>query len=484
MADRLTPLDATFLELEEADDSAHMHIGAIMVFDGEGRPAPTRQELCAHLDQRLVLLPRYSQRLSRPYTGGLRWPEWQDDPGFDLLAHVTRAALPSPGGHEELADWASRFFSERLDRLRPLWEMVIIEGLQDGRWALATKTHHCMVDGVGSVDVGTVLLDDEPRRGTRGVRRAVDGPAGPERTTGISGSRIAQAWSGLLPVESVAHAAQMGAHGMMHPREALRGARAALEMIAREELVAAPRTSLNRPIGTHRRFDAVAIPLADLRAIRTGLGGTVNDAVLTIVAGAVRELLITRGELPPEGGLRAMVPMNVRAAGERLALGNRISSLFIDLPVSEPDPARRHMETTARSHALKADGAQAAGTSAVLDLAGLAPPALHSTIAQALYATRLFNLTITNVPGPQQTLYVLGAPLREVYPLVPLAAEHALGVAIFSYDGDAYFGVVADRDTVPDMQVVLDALTREAGDLLEAARSGHDHAAYIRADAE
>ncbi|HMD56610.1 MAG TPA: wax ester/triacylglycerol synthase family O-acyltransferase [Solirubrobacteraceae bacterium] len=485
MGHRLTALDATFLELEEADESAHMHIGAIMVFDAsEHGHVPSRAELCAHLGRRLGRLPRYSERLSRPHTGGLTWPEWQPDPCFALSEHVRRAALPAPGGHEELAEWASGFFSQRLDRHRALWDMAIVEGLSDGRWALATKTHHCMVDGVGSVDVGHLILDTEPdasalRGPPRRTRRRAAKPAvEPADSDGALGGeepgalgRLAHAWGGLLPVDAVAHAAQMGAHGALHPREALFNARAAVAMILTEELKAAPHTSLNRPIGTERRFDVVQIPLDDLRAIRGALGGTINDVILAVVAGAVRELLVSRGELPPEQGLRAMVPMNVRAASEHLALGNRVSSLFIELPVSEPDAERRYRETSARSLALKAGGQQAAGTTAVIEFAALAPPILHSTIAQALYANRLFNITITNVPGPQQTLYAFGSPLREIHPLVPLAAEHALGVAIVSYDGDAFVGVVADRDTVPDMPVMLGAVRRSVEELLAAALS-------------
>ena len=223
------------------------------------------------------------------------------------------------------------------------------------------------------------------------------------------------------------------------------------------------------PIGTRRRFEVVRIPLDDLRAIKNSLGGTINDVVLTITASGLRALLLGRGESLPAQGLRAMVPMNVRMASEQLALGNKISSLFLDLPVAEPDGLERYFEIVARSHALKSEGAQAAGTIGVMEISGLAPPVVHSTIARALYATRLFNVTITNVPGPQQTLYAFGAPLREVRPLVPLAAEHAVGVAIVSYDGNAFFGVVADRDVVADLDVMLEAMRSSASELLAAA---------------
>ncbi len=489
MSEHLSALDATFLELEQADESAHMHIGTIMVFD----PRPdggshSREELCQHLVSRLAELPRSRQRLSQPHTGGLSWPEWEEDPAFDIGRHVARAALPAPGGDEELGEWASGFFSVRLDRHRPLWEMALVEGLADGRWALATKTHHCMVDGVGSVDVGHLLLDVTPDA-------APAAPSSPSAASGASGGHapssldvhrptsaaqpsasgslasLARAWAGLLPVETILHAAQMGAHGVLHPREALRSARAALSIIVHEELRAAPHTSLNGPIGTRRRFDVVRVPLADLKEIKSSLGGTVNDVVLTATTSGLRALLESRGEALPAGGLRAMVPMNLRAASEHLALGNRISSLYVELPVAEADPVRRYHETVARAKSLKSDGQQAAGATAMIEITALAPPVIHATIAQALYATRLFNVTVTNVPGPQQTLYAFGAPMREVYPLVPLAAEHAVGVAAASYDGNVFFGVVADRDTVPDLEVLLSAVGASIGELLAVARA-------------
>lgn len=494
MGARLSALDATFLELEEADDSAHMHIGAVMVFEPPpGGQPPSREQLRQHLAERLTQLPRYRQRLSQTRTGGLSWPEWQDDPAHDPGRHLTRAALPAPGGSDELAEWASEFFSKRLDRRRPLWEIAIVEGLADGRWALAHKTHHCLVDGVGSVDVADVLFDSQPDAhgppaGARITRRArPDGgtraaahaepetPDSPDaHGTGHDSERtlrsVARAAEARLGVDTIVNAARFGAHNTLHPREALGRARAAIDMIVREELKGAPHTSLNQPIGTRRRFEVVRVPLADLKAIRSALGGTVNDVVLTATAGGLRALLRSRGEPLPAQGLRAMVPMNVRDAGERLALGNRVSSLFVDLPVAPAELAARHRETVARSQALKSTG-QAQGSAAVIEIAGLAPPVLHATLARSLYATRLFNLTVTNVPGAPCTLYAFGAPLREVHPLVPLAAEHALGVAALSYDGNVFLGVVADPDQVPDLAVFIDAMRSSIEQLLAAARA-------------
>lgn len=481
MADHLTALDATFLELEQSDESAHMHIGAIMVFDP--RPeggAPGHEDFCAVLEGRLGSLPRYSQRLSQPRTGGMHWPEWEADPGFDVRRHVTRAALPAPGGERELAEWSSAFFSQRLDRRRPLWEMAVVEGLEGGRWALASKTHHCMVDGVGSVDVGHLLLDAtaDPSPTETGRRLPDPAPGAPEpaaadppRRRGLASplERLARAWEGLVPTESIAETARKSAHGIAHPRETLYNAREAVSMVLRDEVVSAPMTSLNEPIGGVRRFEALPISLEQLRETKNGLGGTINDVVLTITAAGLRALLAARGEELPEQGLRAMVPMNIRLASERLALGNKVSSLFVDLPVAEEGLLERYEETARRSAALKGDGGAAAGASTVIELAGLAPPVLHATIAQALYARRLFNLTITNVPGPQATLYAHGCALQEIRPLVPLAADHAVGVACVSYDGTVCFGIVADPDSVPDLDVMLGGMRESASELHAAA---------------
>jgi len=474
MTEHLTALDATFLELEQADESAHMHIGGIMLFEGE---PPSHEEFCEGLAERLHVLPRYRQRLSEPRTGGMGWPEWLEDAKFDVRRHVTRAALPAPGGERELQNWVSEFFSRRLDRGRPLWEMVMLEGLDGGGWALATKTHHCMVDGVGSIDVGHLLLDTSPERTrwSEDEHRAAGAPEQPESPPAGSGiplvgaiGRLGRAWGSLVPFESIRGAVQMSTHGVMHPRDALHSAMAAAEMIVRDELRAAPQVSFNERMGVRRRFEVVRVPLDDMRAIKNALGGTINDVALTISASGLRALLLSRGESLPDAGLRAMVPMNIRLASEHLALGNKVSMLFIDLPVADADLLARYRETSAHSSALKQDGVAADGTTAVIELAGLAPPVLHASVAQALFAKRLFNVTVTNVPGPQQTLYAHGSALREIHPLVPLAAEHAVGVAILSYDGIAFFGVVADPDAVPDLDVMLDGMRACAGELLAA----------------
>jgi WS/DGAT/MGAT family acyltransferase len=251
-------------------------------------------------------------------------------------------------------------------------------------------------------------------------------------------------------------------------REALHAARALVEVIVRDELIAAPRTSLNVPIGGKRRLGVAAVSLEEIKQIKNALGGTVNDVVLALTVGAIRRLLISRGEEPPEAGLRAMVPVNVRTSGEQLALGNKVSSLFVRLPVAEADPLVRYRLQLREAESLKS-GDEALGTATMIDVSSLAPPILHSTLARSMYATRLFNLTITNVPGPQQPLYALGARMRTVWPIVPLAAEHALGLAVLSYDGELFFTFNADRDTVHDLDVVLAGVRDSLSQLRELA---------------
>jgi diacylglycerol O-acyltransferase len=460
MTDTLSALDATFLELEQQDEGALMSIGGVMVFDPvPGGGVPTVEDVCAYLAPRLAQLPRYSQRLSSTRTGGLAWPHWEDDERFEIRAHVGHAALPAPGTSVELCDWAADFYSHRLDRTRPLWEMVLIDGLEHGRWALAHKTHHCLVDGVGSVNVAYLLLDTEPA--------ASEPPSPPAHTDPGVPSPLPRPPQPLVQATRAgARAAGAGLRATLHPREALTRSRALAELIVRDEVVGAPDSSLNVAIGSTRRFASVTVPLAELKAISRELGGSVNDAVLAACTSGLRQLLLGRGERPPRQGLRAMVPMNVRDASERLALGNRISSLFVDLPVAEPVAHARHRQIAAATARLKASGA-AQGASAMLDLAALAPPVLHATLARSLYATRLFNVTITNVPGPQLPLYAFGARLREVQPLVPLAAGHAVGIAIFSYNGLVCFGVTADSESMPDLAVLAYGIEEGVEELLE-----------------
>ena len=445
MPERLTALDATFLELEEADEAAHMHIGAVMVFDPlPGGGAPSRKQIADQLSERLGLLPRYRQRLSERHTGGLRWPVWENARDFNAADHVRREALPWPGGEAALREWTGEFFSHRLDRSRPLWEAVLLEGLEGDRWALASKTHHCMVDGVGSVDVTHLLLDADPDPVP--VREPAVAVLSDPPDNGHE-----RFWS--APPALAGRAARAGLDAALHPGklvDAFEHSKAAVELLIRDELVGAPHSSVNRSIGAHRRYAVVRAELDQIKTIKDTLGGTVNDVALAVVTAGLRRLLLVRGEELPAAGLRAMVPMNLRDASEHLSLGNKITSLFVDLPVAISDPLSRYVKARDEAENLKS-GTQATGTATLIDLTALAPPVLHATLARSLYATRLFNVTVTNVPGPQQTLYAFGAALREVWPLVPLASEHAIGVAIVSYDGHVIFGINADRDGTPDI---------------------------------
>ncbi|MGZ6693177.1 MAG: wax ester/triacylglycerol synthase domain-containing protein, partial [Solirubrobacteraceae bacterium] len=330
--DQLTALDATFLELEQADDSALMHIGGALVFDplpDGGTPAIGKVR--EHLEHRLDMLPRYRQKLDVPRTGGLSWPSWERDQRFEIEAHVRHATLPSPGDEREFLDWISDFYSHRLDRSRPLWEMALLDGLAHGRWAVVWKTHHCLVDGVGSVDIVHLLLDADPT------------PREPSAPHPAPASASDEASHGWLPYPPAAvgqaasagiAAARAGAHALMHPREALEHSRAVIDLLVRDELIAAPRSSLNVPIGATRKIATVHVELDQLQKVRSALGGKVNDVVLCAATGALRALLLARGEDPPRQGLRAMVPVNIRHEGDHGELGNKVSTLFVELAVA------------------------------------------------------------------------------------------------------------------------------------------------------
>ncbi len=486
MEDQLTALDATFLELEEADQSAHMHIGGVMLLEPQpGGGAPPIGQIRQDVVDRLPDLPRYTQRLSTPHTGGLHWPSWEEDRRFRVEQHVRIAGLPAPGGVDELMEWAGEYYSQRLDRSKPLWEIVVLE-LADGRWALVTKTHHCMIDGVGSVDMATTLLDTtpEPRAPHNGASNGRP-PAShpntvetPRRGLRHTASLIAKPYlfvgnAALRTTQAGLRAAESALGMATHPsraREAAHRSRALAELIVKDELVAAPECSLNRPIGAGRQLAVITVRLDELKEIKNSLGGTLNDVVLTAAAGGFRRLLTERGEMVSEPGLRAMVPMNIRTAADHLAMGNRISSLFVHLPVGAADPAERYRLQVEETETLKS-GTQHEGSSVLLNIGNHMPPVLHSFLARSLFATRLFNVTITNVPGPQIPLYYFGSKVQEIWPLVPIAASHAIGLAVFSYDGRLFFCINADRDTVPDLDVLNVGIAESLAELGELAKS-------------
>jgi diacylglycerol O-acyltransferase len=477
--DALTALDATFLELEQSDDSALMHIGGALLFAPlAGGDTPTIERVREHLYRRLDLLPRYRQKLSTPRTGGLSWPSWEPDQRFDVAAHVRHATLSSPGTETDFLDWISDFYSHRLDRSRPLWEIVLLDGLAADRWALVCKTHHCLVDGAGSVDASDLLLDTEPAPGQ---------PSALHTERAVACAENGSGWLHLpAPIGVVADAgltaARGSVHGLMHPREALERSRAVLDLLVRDELIAAPSSSLNVPIGATRRITTVHVELDELQKVRSALGGKINDVVLSAATGGLRALLLARGEDPPRHGLRAMVPVNIRHQEDHGELGNQVSSLFVDLPVAEADPLRRY-EFVSDTTEKRKRGGQALAASMVTGLTEFAPPVLHVGLARSLFAKRLFNLTITNVPASPRRLYAFGAPMVDIVPIVPLAAEHAIAIAVVSYAGGMTFGVSADRATMPDLDVLREGIMTSLLELADLAQAtGHRQSATARGD--
>ncbi|MGN6258096.1 MAG: WS/DGAT/MGAT family O-acyltransferase [Solirubrobacterales bacterium] len=456
---QLSPLDAAFLELEEADEAAHMHIGWALVFDPvPGGERPSLEQLRDQVRERLEALPRFRRRLSSPRVGRFSLPAWEPAPDLDPGELIRRATLPAPGGEAELMEWLGDFFSHRLDRSRPLWETTLLEGLEGGRWALVSKVHHCLIDGISGAEVATILLDVEAEPAPEATTLA-DIVASPQEGDSDLG-RVSKL-RGM-----VGGAVRGGVDAVRHPRNLLSQSWAMAETLVRDELNSAPHTSLNETIGATRRFAAVEVPLEEAKRVKRELGGTVNDVVLAATAGGLRRLFEARGE--DVDHIRAMVPVSVRAAGESLALGNKVSSLFVDVAVAEPDPLLRYRKIAAASRKLKSGNA-VAGTDAVIKLAGLTPPAIQSIVARLMFTPRLFNVTITNVPASPITLYCQGAPMRRVVPLVPIFSGHAVGVAVVSYDGALTFGLNADRDAVPDLEAMRAGIEESLAELRQLA---------------
>ena len=456
---RLTGLDSSFLHLER--DSAHMHVAGCMVFEG---PAPSHEDLLEQIDSRLHLVPRYRQRLAFvPFNQGR--PVWVDDPHFKASFHVRHTALPRPGGDDELQRLAGRVFSQPLDRSRALWELWLVEGLADGRFALLSKTHHALVDGVSGVDIATVLFDSSPDP------MPVAAPEGewvprplPSGTQLLADALIERA---VMPAEI--------ARGV---RAALRGPRAVggrvaqslagLGAMAMTGLQAAPTSPFNVRIGPHRRFAWVQGELAEFKAVKNALGGTVNDVVLAVVAGGLGRYMRLHGYSTDDVVLRAMVPVSVRADVEHGALGNRVAAMWAPLPVGVTDPVARLQTISAAMNDVKASG-QAVGAEVLTALSGFAPPTIMAQAARLQARQRLFNLVVTNIPGPQHPLYILGRELIALYPMVPLAENTALGIAIMSYNGQLNFGLTADFDTLADVETLVDELTAAIEELVGAA---------------
>jgi diacylglycerol O-acyltransferase / wax synthase len=465
--DRLSPLDASFLFAE--DRTRAMHVGGVMTFAPAGDPDPEPGDFdmdafAALIGRRLALVPRFRQKV-REVPGHLGLPVWVDDPDFDLAYHVRRSALPRPGTDEQLRALVGRLIARRLDRARPLWEIYLVEGLHDGRFAVVTKTHHAMVDGLASMDVGALLLDTtpEPRETAVDEWRPAPAPSALELAT----DAVLEAWRRPRTVLDVAARAGSDA------REVVVGIERAMATLASAG-TGRPVHPLNTVTGEQRRFATARTTLADHRAVRAALGGTVNDVVLAVVTGALRRWMMTRGEpLTAGASVRALVPVSVRSRRDTVpASGNSISAYFVDLPVGQADPLRRLAQVSAAMAAHKAGG-RAVGATALIRLAGLAPPTLHSLGVRlaSQFSSQVYNVLVTNVPGPPRPLYAMGARMLDMYPVVPLAGGQGVSIGITSYDGGMYYGLNADRDAMPDVDVLAGALTEALDELREAASS-------------
>jgi diacylglycerol O-acyltransferase / wax synthase len=454
--EHMSLIDASFLHLE--DDSTPMHIGGVAVFEG---PPPTREELTARFAAKIPMVPRYRQRV-RFLPLDLGRPAWIDDRHFSLDYHLRRSAVPAPGGRAELDALVSRVMSQHLDRARPLWEVWVVEGLEDGRWAIVSKVHHCMVDGVASVDLMALLFDAERDAGTPDAPP----PWNPRPEPGAREVATASLAGLVSPVEGARRA--VGA--LRSPRALLTDGVETVRAVAgvARTLVPPAPTSLNGAYGPHRRWTAVHATLAEVKAVRAALGGTVNDVVLTAITRGFRDLLLGRGE-PVEGRVvRTMVPVSTRAEGVRGA--NHVSSVFVDLPVGLADPLARLAAVRAAMDGVKRSKGAVAGARLV-ELSGFAPPVLLA--AAQRFATTVpqtsFHTVTTNVPGPQRPLYFAGRRMLESAPTIPLGASIRTAVGIFSYDGSLHFGLTGDYDTVPDLAVLARGIEAGVAELVDLA---------------
>ncbi|HEY7440185.1 MAG TPA: wax ester/triacylglycerol synthase family O-acyltransferase [Acidimicrobiia bacterium] len=461
--DRLTGLDSSFLHLERLETP--MHVGAVTVlegapfFDDSGRfrLADVRRLVSS----RLHLIPRFRRRLMRvPFEQGR--PIWVDDERFDIAYHVRLTALPAPGSREQLMALAARLLAGLLDRSRPLWELWFIEGLAENQVALIQKTHHALVDGVSGVDVATVLLDFTPEPTFLDPPRwVVEPPPSPGRL--LADSLYERATEPAEMLRTVRHAARAPQHALERTGQLGR----AFATLADKRTIA-PRTSLNAPVGRSRRFEGVRISLDDVKTIRMAFGGTINDVVLAGVTGALRRLLESRSEDVTDLSLRALCPVSVRDTSEQMQLGNKISAMFVDLPVGLPDPGERLAAIQATTKDLK-DREQALGAAFLLDLTHYAAPTLVGLAARLVARQPFVNVVVTNVPGPQTPLYCMGARMYEAYPIVPLAPNLGIGIAILSYCGRLHFGLFADADAHPDIQVLAAGVEESFAELKKLA---------------
>ena len=478
MPDRLSPLDVSFLYLE--DTPAVMHVGTVMVFSAPPGGLDFARVL-RHITARVAYVPRYRQRV-RGVPGRLANPVWVDDERFDITYHVRRSALPRPGTEEQLRELVARIQPRPLDRTRPLWEAYVVEGLEQDRFALITKVHQALVDGVNAIDLAQVILDesadapDPPADTWRPARE----PTQVELLTGAVVDVVRR------PTQAV-DTARAGLADLRSTAGRVAGAVGGLAAAARTAARPAPESPLNVPIGEHRRFGTVSTDLGDYREVRDyhvhggrrrraapGAQIAVHDVVLATVTGGLRSWLLTRGaRVAPSTVVRALVPVSVTADEpvERGAVGSSVASLVVDLPVGEPNPVLR-LQQVAYQMAAHADSGRAVGADRLVAIGGFAPPTLHSLGARVAHdlSRRIFNLVVTNVPGPQRPLYLAGGRMLASYPVIPLAKGHALSVGLTSYDGGVYYGLNGDREAMPDVDVLAQCIDDALGELVETVR--------------
>jgi WS/DGAT/MGAT family acyltransferase len=458
MAERLTTLDASYLYLEDA--GAPVHVSGVLVLE----PVEGGLEALAELvEARLPLVPRYRQRVVQ-VPGRLANPVWADDPDFDVAYHVRQSAVPRPGTQAQLLDLVSRVTSRPLDRNRPLWEVYLVEGLAGGRVAVVTKTHPALVDGLGAVDIAQVLLDTTPDAQLPLVDHWIPG-----RVPGPVDLVLDALEEYVARPAAVVDTARSAVGDVRATAARVRGIAEGLARAARSAVVPAPHAPLSRTAGTQRRVAVARADLADLRAIRKERGGTVNDVLLGVLTGALRDWLLSRGE-PVLGStvVRALVPVSVQGEGQDDP-GGTVAAHLVDLPVGEPNPWVRLARL---SYAMRGvtDSGRTVGAETLIALTGFAPPTLHALGARAArgLSRRMSNLVVTNVPGPQAPLYAAGSRMLEVFPVVPLVGGQALSVGMTSYDGHVYIGLNADRDGVGDVDVLADLLEQEVAALAES----------------
>jgi WS/DGAT/MGAT family acyltransferase len=456
-SERLSVLDELFLHLE--GPNTHMHVGGLALFEG---PAPTWRETLAGVDNRLPLVPRFRQKLATiPY--GLGRPVWVNDPHFNLGYHLRHTALPAPGGETELKQLCARIMSQQLDRAKPLWEMWFVEGLADGRFAVISKTHHCIVDGVSGVDLMSVLMDptrDEPPSSVG----ATEWDPGPEPTSDqLLADALAERLTSPREIWRSLQSAVIERHDL--PNKIASGARALAAFVG-GSLDFAPPSSLNQAIGPHRRFETVTTDLETFKRVKNALGGTVNDVVMSVVSGGLGHLLKARGESVDRLELRALVPVSAHLEGA-VHSGNRLAALWAPLPVWDVDPVERFLAVSERMKNVKVSG-QAVGAQLLIRIGDYAPPTILAQASRLIARQRAYNLVVTNVPGPQIPLYMMGRRMEAVYPVLPLSDNTSLGVALLSYNGTIGFGFLGDYETAPDLAILAEGVEKSIAELVAA----------------